>query len=441
MNAPADKNARLLAKARSLPDAPGVYLMKDDQGTEIYVGKARSLRRRVSSYFQKRERPPKEIALVQNIVDFDFARTDSEVEALLLESRLIKDLTPRYNAMLKNNEPYPFVEITWDEDFPRVLITRQKTSRKRRYFGPFVGSADVRVALTMLQRIFRFRTCARKIRAGDKKLRFERGCLNLHIGRCNGPCAGRISREDYRKRISSLCRFLRGQKRELVEDLRNDMARAARDLQFENAAALRDMIDALETIRSQPVDESLSSFVPETNPRPGLEALQHALGLAQLPCRIEGIDIANLQGKECVGSLVTFVDGMPFKDDYRRFRIRSVAGQDDFAAIAEVVARRYRRLRDEGREIPDIILVDGGKGQLSSAAASLRQLAVRPGALLGLAKEEETLFQHGRPDPVPMSQRNPGLKLLMHVRDEAHRFAQHYHHILRRKAVFGEEEQ
>jgi len=429
----------LLARARSLPDAPGVYIMKDNGGREIYVGKAKSLRRRVSSYFQAKERQPKETALIENIADFDYVETGSEIEALLLEGRLIKDLHPKYNALLKNNEPYPLIEVTWGEDFPRVLVARRKRDQQSRYFGPFVGAAELRTALAVLQRIFRFRTCTRKLQAGDRRRRHQRGCLNYHIGRCAGACCDRIDREAYRKQIAGLCRFLAGQKQELIEELRRDMDQAATRMQFESAAALRDTIHALETIHSQPVqDDSLAPFSFALDPEQGLDALAKALGTQNRPRRIEGIDIATLQGQETVGALVSFLDGVPWKDGYRRFRIKTVAGQDDYAAIAEIVRRRYGRLQREDEALPDLVLIDGGKGQLQAAQRALAEIGVEIPALLSLAKEEETPYAAGRPDPLPLSRRNAGLKLLMYVRDEAHRFAQHYHHILRRKAMFGE---
>ncbi|MDR2392346.1 MAG: excinuclease ABC subunit UvrC [Planctomycetota bacterium] len=433
------RRERLLAQARELPDAPGVYLMRGGDGGEIYVGKAKRLRRRVASYFQKRERRYKDLALAEKIADFEYVETDSELEAFLLESRLIKDLQPRYNVMLKNTDRYPFIEVTWGEDFPRVITAWRKENPDSRYFGPFVGAGDIRGAISMLQRIFRFRSCRFDIR-GEVGDRFRRrGCLNYSIKRCSGPCFGKIGREEYRRRIAGLSRFLCGQKRDLVEDLRRDMDAAAKELRFEEAAELRDIVHSLATINRHPdIDESLAPFNPGTDPEKGLEALRTALDLKSPPRRIEGIDIANLMGGEVVGSLVSFLDGMPFKDGYRRYRIRTVEGQDDFACVAEVVRRRYGRMAAEGAELPDIILIDGGRGQLGSAETALRDVGIFPAALMSLAKAEETPFLAGRADPVPLSRRNAGLKILMHVRDESHRFAQHYHHILRRKAMFGE---
>ncbi len=433
------KNETLLDKARSLTEGPGVYIMHGADGKEIYVGKAKNLRRRVSSYFQRRERFHKDLALVENIADFEYVETDSELEAFLLESRLIKDLQPRYNVLLKNNDAYPFIEVTWGEDFPRVRMARRRENADSRYYGPFVGAGDVRGALALLQRIFRFRSCQREIDASNPRHFRQRGCLNFHLARCAGVCAGRAPKEEYRRRVAALCRFLSGGKKDLIEDLRKEMELAARELRFEDAAMLRDQVDSLLTINRHPgLDESLAPLNPRTEPEKGLEALKEALALDVPPRRIEGIDIANLMGKEVVGSLVSFTDGMPFKDGYRRYRIKTVDGQDDFASIAEVVRRRYGRMAREEAEFPDIILIDGGKGQLNAAAAAMAEVGAVPKILMSLAEKEEIPYLAGRPDPLPMTRRNEGLKLLMHVRDEAHRFAQHYHHILRRKAMFGE---
>jgi excinuclease ABC subunit C len=430
----------LLEQARALPRAPGVYIMKDPGGAEIYVGKAKDLRKRVTTYFQPRDRLPKEAALVETIAAFDYVETESELEAFLLENRLIKDLRPKYNFMLKNNEHYPLIEVTMGEDFPRVLVTRKQTHPGSRVFGPFVSAGDIKGGLHLLQKIFGFRTCSRDLSAGSRGSRAGRSCLNYQIGRCTGACRGRISKEDYRRRIVSLCRFLSGQKKDLLRDLRKEMAAEAAAYRFERAAELRDLVHALETVNEQSLpDESLAPVLPSFDPEKGLEALRSAADLPAPPRYIEGIDIANLQGGETVGSLVCFRNGLPYKDGYRRFRIRTVSGQDDYAAVAEVVRRRYGRLARDGAPLPDLVLIDGGKGQLRAAAEAMREAGASPGALMSLAKAEETPFLHGRDEPLPLSRRNAGLKLLSFVRDEAHRFAQHYHHILRRKSMFGEE--
>lgn len=432
-------NEQLIAKAKNLPKEPGVYIMKDSAGKEIYVGKAKNLPKRVISYFQKTDQTTKTIALVENIDDFDYVVTETELEALLLESRLIKDLQPKYNIMLKHNELYPYIEITLNEDFPRVFVTRQKSNEKSRYFGPFVGAGDLKACLNLLQRIFQFRICKKKLKANDKSTRQRRGCLNFHIGRCSGCCCGGINKEQYRKRISSLCRFLSGQKKDLIKELTKDMQRAAKDLNFEEAASLRDLVDSLENLNQYPdLDESLTPMAPVVEAEKGLEKLKEVLQLDFLPKYIEGIDIANLQGGETVGSLVSFLDGQPFKDGYRRYRIKTVEGQDDFGCINEVVTRRYGRMKEEGKDLPDLILIDGGIGQLNAALEGLEAVGAFPGLLISIAKKEELIYKQGSNKPIKMSKRNEALRILMHVRDEAHRFAQHYHHILRRKAVFNE---
>lgn len=362
-----ENNETLLDKARQLTEGPGVYIMRDKDNVEIYVGKAKNLRRRVSSYFQKKERFNKDLALVENIVDFEYVETDSELEAFLLESRLIKDFNPRYNVLLKDGDAYPFIEVTWGDDFPRVRTAWRRDNPESRYFGPFVGAGDIKGALAALQRIFRFRSCQREIDAANPRHFRQRGCLNYHLHRCSGACTGRVTKEEYRKRVSGLCRFLSGQKKDLIDDLRKEMETAAKELRFEDAAHLRDLVDSLMTLNEHPgIDESLAPLNPQTEPEKGLEALKEVLGLDDLPRRIEGIDIANLMGKEVVGSLVYFLDGQPLKDGYRRYRIKTVDGQDDFASIAEVVRRRYGRMVEEGTPLPDIILIDGGKGQLGA---------------------------------------------------------------------------
>ncbi|MBP5231937.1 MAG: excinuclease ABC subunit UvrC [Planctomycetes bacterium] len=431
----------LLRKALDLPEAPGVYVMKDAAGSDIYVGKAKILPRRVSSYFRPGPKPTKTAALVENIVDFDFAVVGSELEAFLLESRLIKDLQPKYNMMLKYNELYPYIEVTWDEEFPRVCVTRRKEHEKSRYFGPFVGVGDLRACLNQLQRLFQFRLCSKALTEAGIAKRRERGCLNYHIGRCAGACRGGISKDEYRRRVAGLCRFLSGQKKDLIADLQRELETAAKELRFEAAAQLRDLIAGLTNLNQYPVfDESLAPPAPVLDADKGVKTLQAVLGVDFLPRAIEGFDIANLQGKETVGSLVNFVDGQPFKEGYRRFRIKTVEGQNDFACLQEVIARRYGGELSEKMPMPDVVLIDGGQGQLNAVAETFSGLGVAPKALLSLAKKEELVFRQGRDEPYRLARRNPALRLLQYVRDEAHRFAQHYHHILRDKSLFGEED-
>jgi excinuclease ABC subunit C len=434
--------ADLKDKAASFPRAPGVYLMKDARGRVLYVGKAASLRERVSSYFRAasgddRMQLP---LLMQEVADVEYLEASSEVDALLMEARLVKDIQPKYNVRLRDDKSYPYIEVTRGEDFPRVRLTRSPV-RKSRLFGPFVDARGVRQSLPLIQRVFRFRTCKLDIDARDTRRRFFRPCLLFHIASCTGPCAGRVSKGDYARQIAELVRFLSGKQEILKREMKRRMKRAAAKLDFEKAVQLRDEIAALESLaRRSLCGDYPAGEVLTIDPEDGLRDMEEVFALDCTPRTIEGIDVANLSGEEAVGSLVSFVDGRPFKAGYRRFRIRSVRGVDDYAMIREVVARRFERLKEEGETFPDALLIDGGAGHLAAALAVLKKLDVKRPLVLGLAKEEERIYVAGRGEPFELARRSPALRLLQHVRDEAHRFAQHYHHLLRRKRTFGEDE-
>ena len=425
-----EKAKEILAR---LPETPGVYFMKDARGTVLYIGKAKNLRARVSTYFQDTPADPRIRAMVARAEDVEFLQAPSEVDALLLEARLVKDIQPRYNEKLKDDKSFTMLAITRYDDFPKVWIVRETDDVDAETYGPFTSAGDLRDAVRVLQKVFRFATCSLDIRADDPRRRFFRPCLLHALRRCTAPCADRVSRERYLEDVDRLRAFLRGRRDDVLADLRRAMAEAARRLEYERAAELRDQIRALENLARHAEAEYIEGDITPLDPKDGLEELGRLLGLPGPPRTIEGIDIAHLQGGQSVGSVVTFVDGIPFKSGYRRYRIRTVQGIDDYAMIREVVSRRYRRLEEEGRVFPDLLLVDGGAGQLHAAADALAALGVRPPVTLSLAKEEETLFRDGRPLPVAKS--SPALRLLMYVRDEAHRFAQHYHHLLRRKAL------
>ncbi len=438
-------------KAAALPDRPGVYLFKDARGRVLYVGKAKSLRKRVAQYVQERpDRDPKTLAMLRHAADLETLEMDSEVEALLAESRLIKDIQPRYNVALKDGKSFPLLAISKGEDFQKVYVTRERDPDAAVYYGPFLDAAGLREAVSLLQQVFRFRTCDLAIRAGDPKNRHVRPCLLHSIGRCTAPCADRIGRAAYREDLRAFRRVLSGKKRDLLEELRRRMADAAAALDFEKAARLRDQVRALDSLgRRGPFGggrAAESGALEPIDPAAAVAALQSLLALPAPPRTIEGVDIAHLHGGEAVGSLVAFVDGLPHKDGYRRFRIKAAlpppgllpGGGDDFAMIREVVQRRFARLAAEGEVLPQLLLVDGGIGQLRAAAEALADLKIDPRPeILSLAKKEETLFRWGRSGAVPAERRGLGLRLLMAVRDEAHRFAQHYHHILRRKKTLG----
>ncbi len=429
-----------LAKVREFPQTPGVYLMKDSAGRVIYVGKAKNLRSRAGSYFLKAAAEDRRTAdLVREIADIDMIGAESEVDALLVEARLIKDVQPKYNQDLKDDKTFPYLEITTREDFPRVEFTRQPHEHGTKLYGPFASAGSLRGAMQVLQKIFKFRTCSLDIDENDEKWRWYRPCLLASIDQCSAPCNLRISKEDYRRDVARLRMFLEGNKKKLLGEMREEMTAAAAALQFEKAARLRDEIHMLETLDERgELDTHLQPEVFYVDPKKGLAGLARSLKLPAVPRTIEGVDIAHLAGGETVASLVQFIDGLPFKPHYRRFKIRSVEKVDDFASIREVIARRFQRLHDENEMFPDLLLIDGGRGQLSSALAAFKELDITPPTVISLAKREEEIFVMGASEPLRLSRHSFALRLLQCVRDEAHRFAQHYHHILRRKSMLGE---
>jgi excinuclease ABC subunit C len=427
-------------KVKQFPAGPGVYLMKDEQGRVIYVGKAKNLRNRASHYFTKAAAEDVRTAdLVKLIADIDYLAADSEVDALLLEARLIKDIQPRFNIELKDDKSFPYLQIRIREEFPRIEFTRAPRRRGVKLYGPFTSAKGLRAAIQVLQRIFQFRTCGLDIKEEDERWRWFRPCLLHSIRQCTAPCNFRVTREEYRKQIKRLCLVLDGKKDRLLARLDREMAEASAALQYEKAARLRDEIAALKSLnlRGQ-VDKDVQPEVFPLEPKKGLVGLRKVLGLAATPRTIEGVDIAHLGGSETVAALVSFIDGLPFKPGYRRYRIRSVEGVDDFASIREVISRRFRAAgtaRPGVEEVvwPDVLLIDGGKGQLNAALEVFRLLGKEPPCLLSLAKREEEIYRPGDAEPIRLSRHAAALRLLQYVRDEAHRFAQHYHHILRRK--------
>lgn len=438
-----DDNSLAAEKVRSFPHAPGVYLMKDVAGRVIYVGKAKDLRNRAGSYFLKAALEDARTArLVPEIRDIDYLEAESEIDALLMEARLIKDIQPKFNQDLKDGKSFPYLEIYTREEFPRVEITREPRGRGTKLYGPFANVRGLRGALQVLQKIFKFRTCSLEIHESEERWRWFRPCLLASIQQCTAPCNLRISREQYRKDIHRLQKFLEGQKQSLLEEMQEEMAAASRELRFEDAGRLRDEIRLLQTLDQRgELDRHVQPEVFPIDPKRGLVGLKKILHMPQQPRTIEGVDIAHLAGTETVASLVQFIDGLPFKPGYKRFRIRDVAGIDDFSSIFEVVARRFQRLRQEGGAFPDILLVDGGKGQLGAALSAFSSLGITPPMVLSLAKRDEEVFVRDRDEPLRLSRHSYALRLLQYVRDEAHRFAQHYHHILRRKSTLGDAEE
>jgi len=526
---------------KQLPHHPGVYIFKDKEGQFLYVGKASSLRKRVSSYLS--DSSPKTLLLLKKTSSLDFILTSNENEALLLEFNLIKKYHPRYNIRLKDDKKYPYITVTINEEFPRVFLTRNLRDKSALYFGPYTNAKNARAMLRFLRKTFPFKTCSKRKIDGKP-------CLNFFLHRCPGPCRGKISREEYMKGIKFIISFLEGKTTKVIQALREEMNEKAKSLEFEEAARLRDCIHSLEKLFSPqaitseekenldiigvswqgdkgmvtllriregrwigednfPLSgakyssskeilysfilqyysgktsipdtivtevevkdrESLENFLREksnkkvilSQPRtPEIQnlvkiatttsryrllereerrtkeadpvlSLQRELNLPRLPYRIEGYDISQLRGKSAVGSQVVFEKGVPLKEEYRRYRIRSVQGVNDYGMIKEVIRRRVRRIKEEHEIMPDLILIDGGKGQLFSVLEVLKEAGLSI-PVVGLAKEREEIHLSQRRFPLLLPRSSPALRLLMRVRDEAHRFAHTYHSHLRKKA-------
>ncbi len=555
----------LQEKLDALPTKPGVYLMKNAGDKVLYVGKAVNLRARVRSYFHASAgQSPKTQRLVASIADIDFIVTASELEALILESNLIKRHKPKYNVRLKDDKRYPYIKVTWQENYPKVLIVRRMKRDGARYFGPFTAAWAVQQTLHTLRRVFPYLTCNRAITGKD-----ERACLYLDIGLCLGPCVGAADREAYRAMIDRFCRFLEGKADEIVTGLETKMRTASEQWDFEQAAIYRDQLDAIrrvierqkivsaamadqdvvafaradgdacvqvffirhgrligreyfvldgtaeetdtevvasfvkqfydeaayvppEILLPHEIDEALviqewlrsrrgnkvllkvprrghkrdlvkmatenatetlthlraQWLVDEGKQARALGELQEHLELDDPPTRIECYDISTTQGTATTGAMVVFVKGVPRKSDYRRFRIRTVEGTDDYASMREMLRRRFRRIAEQrsedpkapgGKEstwhlLPDLLVVDGGKGQLNVALEVLDEFGLRDQIpAVGLAKQEEEVFVEGQSDPVQLPRSSEGLFLMQRVRDEAHRFAITYHRKVRGK--------
>ncbi len=536
-----------------LPEKPGVYLFRDGKGKVIYVGKAANLHHRVRSYFAPQHPDAKARWMVPQIKDIDFIVTASEQEALILENTLIKRHRPRFNVRLKDDKTYPYLKITLADEWPAIHITRRLKEDGSRYFGPYAGAHSLRETMNLLNKLFPYRTCKQPISG-----RPMRPCLKYHIKRCAGPCAGAISREEYRRIIEGVILFLTGKHGEIVRDLRKRMHRAAEALEFEKAAALRDQIEAIEQIAAEQkvvsspkavmdiialaqehntacaqvlfvrggkllgkehfilegvLDERPGAIVggflqqfygagaeipPEviaqTEPEDGrlleewmttkrggtvrlivprrgkkrqlldmaaenasemlrqwqakwladtgktgaaIEELRSRLQLPRLPQRIECYDISNIRGTNAVGSMVVFEAGRPKPALYRRFMIKSITGIDDYAMMREVLHRRFKRSRQADATswsaMPDLVLIDGGRGHLNAALTVMQELGISEVPVAAIAKENEEIFLPEVPHPIQLPPTSQGLYLLQRVRDEAHRFAVSYHVRMRRK--------
>ncbi|ADQ13971.1 excinuclease ABC subunit UvrC [Halanaerobium hydrogeniformans] len=547
-------NAQIEAQIKELPAQPGVYMMKDETGMIIYVGKAKSLRSRVRSYFRKNNQSYKTQLLVRYIYDFDYIITDTEVEAYILEANLIKKHQPKFNIRLKDDKTYPFIKVTKNLDFPRVFKTRLVKNDGAEYFGPFADVDAIYKTLDVIKDIFQLRSCKKEIIAGEPE---AKPCLNYHINKCLGPCIGAVSKEDYHELIDQVMLFLSGRQEELKAEVEKMMENAAQERNYEKAARFRDALKAfaklsesqkvmsdknidqdvvalvegendlacsqlllvrngrligqeyfiLEGTEEENKAEMMGSFLQQyyeqaagipdelllntdlayrklieerlavlkgkkvkiLQPQKGdkkkmlemaernaaqnlkkedirskyekqrtsgaVKKLAEILEIEKEPHHIEGFDISNIQGTDTVASMVVFKNGRPSKKDYRRFKINTVEGPDDFSSMKEVVERRYARLLREDKKLPDLILIDGGKGQLSAAYEVLELLGIDDLAIIGLAKKEEEIFKPGQSEAIIIPHHSPALQLLQRVRDEAHRFAVSYHRKLRSRRL------
>jgi excinuclease ABC subunit C len=438
-----DKLEAIREQLKRFPTGPGLYFMKGPKDKVLYIGKAKNLRSRVASYFQQSgdlavSRGPKITEMTSKVRTVDFLETETEVEAMLNEARLIKDIRPPYNTDLVDDKTFPYLEITTSENFPGVYITRKPRARGSRLFGPFAGAKDLRGVLVVLQKIFKFRTCKLNISEKDPNRKFFRPCLLYSIKQCTAPCGAKIEKQEYKKLISDLIKFLKSKRSTVLRQLKKQMAAAAEAFEYEKAAMFRDRIRLIERLdRRGTPDENVQPEVFASEPAEALEKLQNLLQTPEPVRIIEGIDVASIAGAEAVGSLVKFIDGKPFKNGYRRFKIKTVKGIDDYAMIAEVVKRRYKyALR--GEELwPDLVLIDGGLGHLHAAEAAFKEMNAPAPKIASIAKKEEEIFLQESSKPLKLPANSPVRKLLQYVRDEAHRFAQHYHHILRTKKIIG----
>jgi excinuclease ABC subunit C len=484
-------------KLGTVPHKPGVYLHKDRFGTVIYVGKARDLRKRVSQYFHPSRRLGWDLkfnALIEAVHDFDVHVVRNEAESLLLESKLIKEFKPRFNISFRDDKRFLMLKVNLNDPLPNFVFTRLRKDDGARYFGPFSNAGALRNTLSLVRRQFNLRGC-RTFTPGEPDYRH---CLYAHLKYCTAPCVGNVSREQYLEQVLAACQFLEGQCREMQDQLETEMKKAAAAHEFEKAAELRDLLrDLQSTVKRTEKFERVPYTLPvAVNSQSDLQELANVLGLPAPPLRIEGFDISNISGTFAVASLVSFKNGRPDRANYRRFKIKTVEGQDDFASMAEVVRRRYTRVLNESKlpkpspgaeggeaipqelqtlvnetsrkvrrgvkvkaedgglkmedgkragnpssivhppsSFPDLILIDGGKGQLGMAVAELKKLGLEKIPVIGLAKEFEEIYLPEKSEPLRLGLDHPAVKLLQRVRDECHRVANSYNAQLRLKRI------
>lgn len=396
---------------KGLPKTSGIYIMKSKKGDILYVGKASSLKKRLSSYYRA-NKSFKTASLMEKVSSIDCIECESPEQALILEAALIKEKKPKYNIALRDSKSYPYIEIN-KEKYPRIVITRAKKVKGNVYFGPYPGVKILKDALNSIRKIFPYRTCS---------VLPQKACLFFHLKLCPAPCVQKISSSEYLSGIENICKILKGERKNLIEDLTNNMKKLADKKYFEEAAVLRDKllaIDVLYTGRPK-VHEIL--------------ALKDILKLSSLPLTIEAIDISSFGEYDSAGSVVVFKDAVPDKRSYRRFLIKTVKKIDDYSMIAEIVKRRYGRLKKEKKPLPNLVVIDGGKGHVHRAKEELELLGVKID-LIGIAKKNEEIWFPDSFKPLIIPKDNPCLHLIQRLRDEAHRFARKYHLLLRDKKM------
>jgi excinuclease ABC subunit C len=452
----------LQKKVHQVPHKPGVYLMRDRFNRVIYVGKARDLRKRVSSYFLPSKIAQADLktrAMLDAVWDFETHTVRSDAESVLLEGKLIKEYRPRYNVSFRDDKRFLVVKVDMSEEWPRFRLARFKKDDGARYFGPYAHSGALRQTLNFMRKKFGVLTFGRSSPT-ERELKSATYQVPVRLSEINA--------EQYRERVVQACEFLEGHSREMIATLEEEMRKSAEKMDFEKAAELRNMIEDLRST-TKPMRRFTRGSLPSTvDPMADVQALADALQLPRAPRVMECFDISNISTTHVVASMVCFRNGVPDKDNYRRYRVRTVEGQDDFASMAEVVRRRYSRILLEAREanpdaadysqenpaeaisrpstiihqlstsfvrLPDLIIVDGGKGQLSAACRELQRLGLHDLPIIGLAKEHEEIYRPGRALPLQLPMDSGALRLLQRIRDEAHRFANAYHQLLMKKRI------
>lgn len=430
MNIPEKVSSQL----RELPDAPGCYIMRDRRGVIIYVGKARSLRKRVRSYFRAgalRRADPKLRGLVHAVADIDWMVQRSEAHAVITEGQLIKEYKPRYNIDFKDDKRFPLLRIDSDQPYPRITLCRLRRDDGAYYFGPYRASRAARVAHEFVEKTFGLRRCRPRIPGPED----HKHCIDDIVRFCAAPCIGKVDAAGYHARVAEAAAFLRGERPGYLKALRAEMEQAAAARDYERAAAVRDTLLPLTVAVKERAVRAGGMARPRMDTQAGLKALRTTLGLEHDPQRIEAYDISNVSGTYAVGAMVCFEGGVPQRKRYRRFRIRTIEGSNDPAMMAEMITRRFARLRDEAGKPPDLVLVDGGITQLRAARRALDDGGWREIPAAALAKRFEALYTLDDPAPHRLPDESPALRILRFLRDESHRFALDYHRRLRGKRI------